>query len=240
MSGATSKHAWLTPDTAPTATRCRRIRIPDDETWIAAVSGALTPLIYAYNWELFGTLTPEEAAERAQTMVLEYFESDCMIGSIIAYATIDPPNGCIECDGGTYNRADYPVLYDALDPIFIIDADTLQTPDLRGRTVIGAGSGTDLTPRDMGDTGGVEAVTLTEAQLAAHTHTTQPHSHTYNYPTFNLDLEAPGAPDIFGAGNPPVPSITSAETVSVNSTGGDEAHENMPPFFALKYAMVAR
>lgn len=269
MSGAT-RNAWLTPDNAPTATRCRRIRIPDDETWIAAVSGALTPMIYAYNWEEFGTLTPEQAAERAQAMVLEYFQDDCMIGSIVSYATTNPPNGCIPCDGSTFDRVDYPALYDALDPVFIVDADTFTTPDLRGRTIIGAGDGVGLTERTVGETGGEETVVLTEAQLAAHTHTTQPHTHTTDdhthttiehshaydpVVTVDLDLEDLGLPQ--GNAAQILPFITentygatvivnsanvtvNEETATVDSTGDDEAHENMPPFFALKYAMVAK
>lgn len=252
MSDATSKRAWLTPDTAPTATRCRRVRIPDSEEWIAAVSGALTPLIYSYNWELFGTLTPEQAAERAQTMVLEYFQDDCMIGSIVSYATIDPPNGCIECDGGTYNRVDYPMLYAALDPVFIVDADTFTTPDLRGCTVIGAGTNVDSgTAYAMNERGGEEEHELIETELPAHTHTTQPHTHTANPHSHGVSAAAPTAIAI-GPGLPapsalPLPTTTAPAAVvlldtvvTVDSTGSDVPHNNMQPFVALKYAMVAR
>lgn len=46
------------------------------------------------------------------------------------------------------------------------------TPDLRGRFVVGAGGG-----YSQGDTGGADEVTLTEQQLASHSHTAPEHSH---------------------------------------------------------------
>src|SRR4029077_13311133 len=48
---------------------------------------------------------------------------------------------------------------------------TFALPDLRGRGVIGAGTGPGLTPQALGQSGGVESVSLTEAQLPPHTHT---------------------------------------------------------------------
>jgi microcystin-dependent protein len=43
-------------------------------------------------------------------------------------------------------------------------------PDLRGRTPVHAGQGAGLSPYVIGQVGGAETVTLTEAQVAAHTH----------------------------------------------------------------------
>ena len=44
-------------------------------------------------------------------------------------------------------------------------------PDLRGRTVVAAGTGSGLTARTLGDVVGEEKHKLTEAELAAHRHT---------------------------------------------------------------------
>lgn len=79
MLGANGKNrrAWLTPDQLVDAgTFCRRLSIPDDPHLIAAVSGALHELTLSYNWEQFGTMTPQEAAALMDGVLWEYFHSD--------------------------------------------------------------------------------------------------------------------------------------------------------------------
>lgn len=245
---------WLTPDApAPTDYVCRRLRIPNDVNLIAAFSGALVMLTRAQNWEEFGTMIPEEAAELCQEIFLDYLESDvCLVGTIIAYATAQPPNADIlPCDGGVYLRADYPRLYDKLDAAYIINADTFRVPDLRGRTIIGVGTGVGLTPRAVGETGGAESVTLAVSQMPAHTHTSPPHIHT-SPPHFHTEgtttpILVSELPDpIFPAALGSI-GVTSPESVlidpvavTIDSAGGGKAHENMPPFEALKYGIIAR
>src|SRR5262249_11757094 len=47
---------------------------------------------------------------------------------------------------------------------------TFALPDLRGRTAIGVGQGPGLTDRVVGEQGGAETVTLSTAEMPAHTH----------------------------------------------------------------------
>jgi microcystin-dependent protein len=245
---------WLTPDApAPTDYVCRRLRIPNDVNLIAAFNGALVMLTRAQNWEEFGTMIPEEAAELCQSIFLDYLESNvCLVGTIIAYATAQPPNADIlPCDGGVYLRADYPRLYDKLDAAYIIDADTFRVPDLRGRTIIGVGTGVGLTPRAVGETGGVESVTLAVSQMPAHTHTSSAHTHTSPPHTHGESATAPilvsEVPDpIFPAAigtagvTAPATALIDPAVVAIDSAGGGEAHDNMPPFAALRYGIIAR
>lgn len=246
---------FLTPDSIPDSFVCRRVRIPNDVGWLELVNGALSVLTKPFNYELFGSVTPEECAELFTEMFFEYQRDvPCMLGAILPYVTADVPDGALPCDGSEYNRVDYPQLYAVLDSAYVIDANTFKTPDLQGRTIIGYGAGDGLTERAIGDSGGEETHELTVPELPAHAHETDPHTHSdsghvhgYNYPAFNLDLEGPGAPDILGAGNPPIPQVTttgyaalSSETVTVGTTGDGDAHENMPPFHALRYCIIAR
>ena len=246
---------FLTPDTLPTEYVCRVLKIPDSAEWLEIVSGALSVLTKEHNFELFGAIDPQTCAEIFTEMFYEYTKGTvCMIGSILPYATTVVPLRALPCDGAEYDRVDYPSLYAILDTAYIVDVDTFRTPDLRGRMVIGVGAGAGLTARVVGDFGGEETHELTVGELPTHDHSSTPHTHTdsghihgYSYPTINLDLEAPGVPDIFGAGNPPIPLSTSigyaalsAETVTVGSTGDGDSHENMQPFHALKYCIIAR
>jgi microcystin-dependent protein len=138
---------------------------------------------------------------------------------------------------------------------WIICDGTLGTPDLRDRFVVGAGS-----TYAVGATGGVNTVTLTEAQTPAHTHTVAGttsvdglHDHFVNDPShahnFNvIDNFINSAGGTGGSNNRPNSvtgtSVTNisiltggAHTHSFSGTtgpiGGGTSHENRPPYYAL-------
>lgn len=154
---------------------------------------------------------------------LLYEVKTAMIGLIIPFATALPPPNVLPCDGSTYLREDFPQLYDVLDPIYIIDADSFFVPDLRGRTVIAAGNGMGLTTRSVGDTGGEENHQLVTDEIPSH-------SHTIPRTTTTLAVE-PGEVAVLS----PIPLIADF----TGDTGGDGSHNNMQPFYALNYGILA-
>ncbi|MBU0478297.1 prepilin-type N-terminal cleavage/methylation domain-containing protein [bacterium] len=88
------------------------------------------------------------------------------------------------------------------------------TPDLRDRFIVGAGSS-----YAVGATGGENTHTLTIAEMPAH-------SHSYN--------------ETWHKGNATFNSAANYMTARVNntgSTGGNAAHENRPPYYALCFIM---
>lgn len=161
-----------------------------------------------------------------------------MIGSVFPYATIEPPTHCLPCDGAVYLRTDYPRLYELLAPAFILDADTFQTPYLVESFVFGA----SLDPVDglyqPGAQGGETEHYLAEEELPAHTHTVDDHHHRYSTIVTNFtSTVGPVHSPVFAQeeGN----ADTDDTTLAIQSTGEDMPHNNMPPFMALKYAIVA-
>jgi hypothetical protein len=86
------------------------------------------------------------------------------------------------------------------------------TPDLRDRFIVGAGSN-----YSVGDIGGANEVTLSVNQIPPHTH------------------EVPDGTTGGGSGaqNGPL----TGDTLSSQSTGGGQPHENRPPYYALAYIM---
>ena len=90
------------------------------------------------------------------------------------------------------------------------------TPDLRDRFVVGAGNA-----YSVDETGGADSVTLTEAQMPSHTHLTA-RNQTGTATAF------PTGAGFMVTGNNGNPS---------SSTGGDQPHENRPPYYALAYIM---
>lgn len=126
------------------------------------------------------------------------------------------------------------------------------TPDLRNRFIVGAGG-----EYSVNDVGGAKEVTLTEAQLPAHTHgkgtlsADSGGTHTHNvkniWPnTINYNqggsthLSANGQIQHGAApGRLTDPDGAHTHTISgdTGSKGGGAAHENRPPYYALAYIM---
>lgn len=119
------------------------------------------------------------------------------------------------------------------------------TPDLRGRFVLGAGTGTNLTARSITQTGGKETHALSVTEMPSHAHDVKDpgHMHTWtatrqragtddNNNTMELSKGDAGAADTMSKG-------TDSKTtgISIQAAGGNAAHENMPPFYVLAYIM---
>ncbi len=66
---------FLTPDSLPSGVFCLTIPIPDDPTWCALVTGALSPLMSPYAWRPFGTLTQQESADAWRAMLYAAWSS---------------------------------------------------------------------------------------------------------------------------------------------------------------------
>lgn len=212
---------YLTPDTIPNAFVYKWIRIPNDLRLIGALTGALGQLGKDFRWEQFGAATPEETAEAMLDLLSRYLDwSGSLIGSMFSYPGLNPPDGCLPCDGEVYQRVDFPELYAYLaETVLIVDADHFTTPYFPNRVVVAAGD--EYEP--FGEFG-TASHTLIEGEIP-------PHDHTYTPPVLNVDLESPGAPDVFGAG-------VGFSTVT-GSTGGGEAHENRQPSIAFNWCIVA-
>lgn len=222
---------YLTGDSlvsAPTA--CRRILIPDEPAFRRAVYGALLELCAPYNWEMEGTGTPDDYAYAAFEMVSGFLENEgcgftMPIGSIFPFVgELDPlPAGLLLCDGAQYTQAQYPDLYDAIPSVYKnVGNQTFVVPDMRGRTPVGAGQGSGLTNRAIGDSGGAENHQLTIAQMPNHKHAQ------------SVFLTS-GAVKVPAQGN----AATVQQASDTESAGSGQAHPNMQPFHVLPFVIVA-
>jgi len=154
-----------------------------------------------------------------------------LVGLIMPVCTASLPPGTLLCDGSTYQREDYPNLYDALDSAYILNADEFQVPNLSERFILGAGPG-----HAANTTGGSFEHTQTETELAPHTHGNTPHAHSEIAATptiVNGGLEAPASSAA------PIASTTGLTSISIDSAGGGQAMDITPPYLALRYVVVA-
>ena len=112
------------------------------------------------------------------------------------------------------------------------------TPDLRGMFIVG------YDPRDseynqVGKTGGLKSVTLTENQMPNHSHngTTTvdgEHTHRYVYTYWNGgDAFRRGSDGNGSYKGTTDPSGAHSHSFSTNSVGGNQGHENRPPFYTM-------
>lgn len=95
---------------------------------------------------------------------------------------------------------------------------TSGTPNLRDRFVVGAGS-----TYDVGDTGGEATHKLTINEMPSHTHSS------------NLKNSNQDGGNIVYAGNSFAPNFTV--DLNLSSSGGDQPHNNLPPYYALCFIM---
>lgn len=123
-------------------------------------------------------------------------DAGSFVGQVVWTAGPTTPDGYLECNGAEVAIVTYPELAAELGNTWGTPASSSNfvLPDLRGRTVVGAGTGSGLTARTLGQTLGLESVSLTEAQLAIHDHAVQDtgHGHTLLNTAHTHGLTDPG------------------------------------------------
>lgn len=168
--------------------------------------------------------------------------SDYYTGEIRLFAFAYAPEDFLPCDGRLLPVSQYQALYALIGTTYGGDGrTTFGIPDLRGRSPVAVGKPTD-SPNTyvLGQAVGVETVTLTEAQMPAHTHTVSVATGPANtmVPSQTVVQSTVPSGDFFycdanQAGND---QVLAGQTVSV-SGGNGWAHENRQPSIALEYAI---
>jgi microcystin-dependent protein len=97
-------------------------------------------------------------------------------GSIVAFGGSTAPAGWVLCDGATYSQTDprFAALFAAIGTTYGAgsSAGLFRVPDLRGRSLLGAGTGPGLRPRTAGQVLGAEDITAQAMPTHSHTGTT--------------------------------------------------------------------
>jgi microcystin-dependent protein len=156
------------------------------------------------------------------------------IGTILPFAGSTPPPGWLLADGTAISRATYATLFAATSTAYGVGngSTTFNLPNLTNRVPVGAG-GTYA----VAATGGAATVTLSTANLPAHTHgTTGDHFHTAN--------NSAGGTGVLAGSDKNVATLTSGNTSTTGdhqhaSVGSGTAHENMPPYVAVLFIIRA-
>lgn len=144
-------------------------------------------------------------------------------GSVFPFAGSSAPSGFLFCNGAIVNRTTYATLFASIGTTYGggDGSTTFALPDLRGRTVIGSGTGSGLTSRTHGATGGAETHTLSIGEIPSHNH---------GLPT-RYPFTAGGSSPMY----PYADSYARYTTAYTDTTGSGLSHNNMQPWISLNY-----
>jgi microcystin-dependent protein len=168
--------------------------------------------------------------------------SDPFIGQITMFGGNFAPRGWALCDGQLLSISSNQALFSILGTTYGGDGrTTFALPDLRGRVPIHKGTGSGLPPYSLGQRGGQVNITLTQANLPAHTHAAgsgkmraTPSPADTSDPTGNTLAMAPA----YKAENSTVDMAAGTIGGDTASTGGNQQFDNMPPYQAINYIIA--
>ena len=161
--------------------------------------------------------------------------SEPFLGAISIFGGNFAPRGYALCDGQLMPINQNTALFSLLGTTYGGNGQsTFALPDLRGRTAIGQGQGPGLSSRTMGESLGVEAITLSTAQLPLHGHTQQASGTAATAAAGPSGAPGSSATTMFYGGSPQIDMAASA----VAASGGGQPHPNMAPFAALNFIIA--
>ena len=161
------------------------------------------------------------------------------IGQICLFGFNFAPTGWAQCNGQLLPISQNQALFALLGTMYGGDGrTTFALPDLRGRVAVGTGQGPGLSNHMQGEQTGTETVTLSNAQIPAHTHlmTASNDSQNSGSPVGNSFGSAGrgSGTNVYAAGAENVVPMGS----SVTPTGGNQPHSNLQPSLALNYCIA--
>ncbi|MFZ5822959.1 MAG: phage tail protein [Bacillota bacterium] len=158
--------------------------------------------------------------------------SDPYVGEIRMFAGTYAPEGWALCDGQILSIAENQQIFALIGTTYGGDGQTtFRLPDLRGRIPISIGRAASGHTYQIGQAGGAETVTLSAAQMPAHSHRA-------------LALEGPGTAEApaqgfwatldrnqYFKGDANAPMSPQA----IESTGQGQPHDNLMPYLAVNF-----
>jgi microcystin-dependent protein len=179
---------------------------------------ATTGIIFVRMWNQgvdLGEVNDVKITTPADKQVLTYDSSTSVwvnaqpvpAGVISQFAGASAPSGYLLCDGSAVSRTTYSALFAALNTTYGAGngSTTFNIPNLQNRIPVGKGA--DVAFDVLGETGGSKTVTLSEANMAAHTHSgstgnqSADHSHSGSTGTVSADHTHSGSTGTVSAGH---------------------------------------
>jgi microcystin-dependent protein len=156
------------------------------------------------------------------------------VGEIRMFAGTFAPVGWAFCNGQTLPISENETLFNLIGTTYGGDGqETFDLPDLRGRAPKHQGTGLGLNTYIIGETGGVEEVTLTVQQIPNHRHAllATTGSGTTADPKGNIVASSPSSATYVDGVTPG----NALAATSLTARGGSQAHDNRMPYLAVNH-----
>ncbi len=161
--------------------------------------------------------------------------SDQFVGEIRVFPFNFAPVGWAMCSGQLLPISQNTALFSLLGTQFGGNGTSnFQLPDLRGSVPINQGDGAGLTSRVIGEVGGSPTVTLTVAEIPAHSHGVA----CAATGTADGPLDAVFAGSQEGNAYAPPGTMVNMSAAAVAPAGGGQPHNNMPPYLVLNFCIA--
>lgn len=151
------------------------------------------------------------------------------VGEIRMFAGNFAPAGWMFCEGQLLPISENETLFQLIGTTYGGDGEsTFALPDLRGRVPMHQGNGFILA-----ETGGAEEITLTVAQIPAHSHWLHASPGLANSPAPQARVLArSGSVDLFVS---PGGATANCNAAALGGTGGSQPHTNMQPYLCVDF-----
>ena len=203
---------------------------------ISAVFLLSSCLVMSQRWLWQNPIDPISESEFQDILsMIETAESELMesvnLGQIVPSVSNMDSDIYLRLDGSIVAQADYPELYDVV-PVSWLVGTNIQLPDMYQKSVHGG----DVT--NVGSIEGDNEVVLSVDEMPSHSHTQDPHSHSY-VETTSVPTAA-GLEPTFADLTTNIPSVTGTTVAINNPTGGGQPHNNVPESLIVHWWIVAR
>lgn len=184
-------------------------------------------------------------------------------GVIEIFAGVVIPDNYLMCEGQAVSKTDYPELYSAIGDTYntaplwtgVAASDPaagyFRVPDLRSRFIVGRNDG-DSDYNSNGRAGGEKIVRLTAEQMPEHTHPMNDYGMVFGNSSYQTEYDLTidgenvhtGMKNVSNTmqgvqGNGTKNSITCIQH-NTKSIGGNQSHENRPPYYTLSYIIKSK
>ncbi|MEM8994737.1 MAG: tail fiber protein [Acidobacteriota bacterium] len=164
--------------------------------------------------------------------------SEPFVAEIRIFAGNFAPRGWAFCNGQLLPVSQNTALFSLIGTTYGGDGrSTTALPNLQGRVPMHPGRGPGLTSRRLGQRGGSEMISLTEAQMPNHTHTAQGADEPANERTPGNTTET-ARPVGRGFFTYSTSNSNTVSMVSASNTGGSQPHNNLQPFIAMNFIIA--
>ncbi|MDX6243110.1 MAG: hypothetical protein QOE76_833 [Frankiales bacterium] len=167
--------------------------------------------------------------------------SNPFLAEIRIFAGNFPPVGWAFCDGQLMPISQNTALFSLLGTTYGGDGRvTFGLPNLQGAAPMQQGQGPGLSPRQLGESGGTESVTLLQSEMPSHSHTVGvvDAPGDVNDPTGAVLAQAARGrvrDRVYGSAVNPDTLLSSQAFVP---QGGGLPHNNMPPYLTLSFIIA--